>query len=81
MKIPVSGHHLQFCDIHKYFQSLPPAQLSLLSLVSLLVKLITLVPATNVVSERSASPLRCVKTYKVFNDISAFKQHDSSSCT
>ena len=63
MKIPASGHHLQFCDIHKCFQSLPPAQLSLLSQVSLLVKLITIMPATNAVSERSASALRRVKTY------------------
>ena len=63
MKIAVSGRHLQFCDIHKCFQSLPPAQLSLLSQVSLLVKLIALMPATNAVSERSASALRHVKTY------------------
>ena len=55
MKIAVSGCHLQFCDIHKCFQSLPPAQPSLLSQVSLLVKLIALMPATNAVSERSAS--------------------------
>ena len=45
------------------FQFLPPAQLSLLSQVSLLVKLITLMPATNAVSERSASALRRVKIY------------------
>lgn len=57
MKIAVSGRHLQFCDIHKCFQSLPPGQLSLLSQVSLLVKLITLMPVTNAVSERSASAL------------------------
>ena len=63
MKIPANGHHLQFCDIHKCFQSLPPAQLSLLSQMSLLVKLITIMPATNAVSERSASALRRVKTY------------------
>ena len=63
MEIPVSGLTLQFCDIHKFFQSLPPAQLSLLSQVYLLVKLITLMPATNAVSERSASALRRVKTY------------------
>ena len=50
-----------FCDIHKCFQSLPPAQLSLLSQVSLLVKLIALMPATN--AERSTSALRCVETY------------------
>ena len=63
MEIAVSGHHLQFCDIHKCFHSLPPAQLSLLSQVSLLVKLITLMPATNAVSERSALALCRVKTY------------------
>ena len=63
MKIAVSGSHIQFCDIRKCFQSLPPAQLSLLSQVSLLVKLIALMPATNAVSERSASALRHVKTY------------------
>ena len=63
MEIAVSGRHLQFCDIHKCFKSLPPAQLSLLSQVSLLVKLIALIPATNAVSERSASALCHVKTY------------------
>ena len=46
MKIAVSDHHLQFCDIHKCFQSLLPTHLSLLSQVSLLVKLIALMPAT-----------------------------------
>ena len=61
--IAVSGHDLQFCDIHKCFQSLSPAQLFLLSQVPLLVKLIALMPATNAVSERSASALRRVKTY------------------
>ena len=63
MEIAINGRHLQFCDIHKCFQSLPLAQLSLLSQVSLLVKLIALMPATNAVSERSASALCCVKTY------------------
>ena len=63
MEIAVSGHHLQFSDIHKCFQSLPPAHLALLSQVSLLVKLIALMPATNAVSERSASALRRVKSY------------------
>ena len=63
MKIPASGHHLHFCDIHKCFQSLPPAQLSFLSQVSLVVKLITLMPATNAVSERSVSALCHVKIY------------------
>ena len=63
MEIAVSGRHLQFCEIHKCFQSLPPAQVSLLSQVSLLVKLIPLMPATNAVSERSESALRHVKTY------------------
>ena len=63
MKIAISGHHLQFCDTHRCLQSLPPAQLSLLSQVSLLVKLIALMPATNAVSERSASALCSVKTY------------------
>jgi len=63
LNIPVSGHQLQFHDIQKCFQSLAPAQLSLLSQVALLVKLILLMPATNAVSERSASALRRVKTY------------------
>ena len=49
--------------IHKCFQSLSPAQLSLLSQVPLLVKLIALMPATNAVSKRSASALCRVKTY------------------
>ena len=63
MEIAISGHNLQFCAIHKCFLSLPPAHLSLLSQVSLLVKLIALMPATNAVSERSASALCCVKSY------------------
>ena len=67
LEIAVSGHDLQFCDIRKCFQSLPPIQLSLLSQVSLLVKLIALKPATNAVSERNASALHRVKTYLRFS--------------
>ena len=76
MKIALSGHHLQFCDICKCFQSLSPAHLSQ---VRLLVKLISLMPATNAVSERSASALRRVKTY--LRSSSALKQHDGFTRT
>jgi len=45
----------------------------------LLVKLISLMPATNAVSERSASALRRVKTY--LRSSSALKQHDGFTRT
>ena len=63
MKIEISGEKLSFNDIHQHFKSLSTMQLSLVSQVTFLVKLILLMPATNAVSERSASAMRRVKTY------------------
>ncbi len=50
-------------DVKKYFLSLSPAQLSLVSNVKRLMQLILVMPATNASSERSFSALRRVKTY------------------
>ena len=47
----------------EYLKSLTPAQRSIMSEVCTLVKLILVSPATNAVSERSASGLRRIKTY------------------
>ncbi len=47
----------------QYFQSLSPAQSSLLAQVKRLLQLILVMPATNATSERSFSALRRVKTY------------------
>ena len=47
----------------KYFSSLTAAQRSLLSQVSVVLKLVLIMPATNSTSERSFSALRRVKTY------------------
>ena len=47
----------------KFFKALIPAQLYLLSEVSTLLRLMLVMPATNVVSERSFSALRRVKSY------------------
>ena len=50
-------------EIIDYVKSLSPCQCSIMSEVCTLVKLILVSPATNAVSERSASGLRRVKTY------------------
>ena len=63
MDIKRGGDSLKFSDIHKHFQSLPSSQVLLLNQVALLVKFILLMPATNAVSERSASAMRRIKTY------------------
>ena len=54
---------VNFKDVHKHLQSLPASQMDLISQVVHLVKLVLLMPATNAVSERSASAMRCIKTY------------------
>ncbi len=51
---------VEICD---YFKSLSPAQRSCMSEIFTLLKLIMVIPATNAVSERSASAVRRVKTY------------------
>ena len=63
MEIEVSGEKLSFSDIHQHFKSLSTMQLSLVSQVTSLVKLILLMPATNADSERSTAAMRHVKTY------------------
>ena len=50
-------------DIVEYFRSLSPAHRSCMSEVCTLLKLVLVIPATNAVSERSASALRRVKSY------------------
>ena len=63
MEIKFTGNELTFRDVHAHFSSLSSAQLALMPQVVLLVKFVLLMPATNVVSERSASAMRRIKTY------------------
>ncbi len=63
MKIERAGESLTFSDICNHLRSLSPSQLAFVSQVALLVKLVLLMPATNAVSERSASAMRRIKTY------------------
>lgn len=49
--------------VRTYFKSLSPAQRSNFSEICTLLKLIIVTPATNAISERSASALRRIKTY------------------
>ena len=55
--------HPTFCEVLKYAKSLSPAIQSGMSEVMKVIKLLLIMPATNAVSERSASALRRVKTY------------------
>ena len=57
------GSQPTFCEVLKYVKSMSPAMQSGMSEVMTLIKLILIMPATNAVSERSASALRRVKTY------------------
>ena len=50
-------------DLKRYFLSLSPGQVSLLSQVRCLLQLILVMPATNATSERSFSALRRLKNY------------------
>lgn len=50
-------------DIVEHFRSLSPAHRSCISEICKLLRLILVIPATNAVSERSASALRRVKSY------------------
>ena len=52
-----------FSEVIKYVKSMSPAMQNGMSEVMKLIKLILIMPATNAVSERSASALRRVKTY------------------
>ena len=51
------------CEVIEYMKSLSPAMQSGISEVVKLLTLILVMPATNAVSERSASALRRIKTY------------------
>ena len=50
-------------DVLDYVRSLSPGQRTSMSQVCVLLTLILVMPATNAVSERSASSLRRIKTY------------------
>ena len=50
-------------EIRNYFKSLSPAQRKCMSEILILLKLLMMIPATNAVSERSASAVRRVKGY------------------
>ena len=63
MEAPDCTNPITFKDVHKPLQSLPASQMALIFQVVHLVKLVLLMPATNAVSERSASAMRCIKTY------------------
>ena len=63
MDVQPARQTITFSDIHQYFKSLPTPQLSLVCEVAHLVKFVLLMPATNAVSERSASAMRRIKTY------------------
>ena len=52
-----------FHDIKDYLVSLSPAARTLMSEVCTVLKLVLVMPATNAVSERSASALRRIKMY------------------
>ena len=63
MEINSSASTICFRDIHRHFQALPQSEVMLLSEVAKLIKFVLLMPATNAVSERSASAMRQIKTY------------------
>ena len=63
MNINKTGDKLTFIDIVAHFKSQSSAQLEYISQVVRLVKFVLLMPATNAVSERSASALRKIKNY------------------
>ena len=57
------GSRPHFHDIHKHFCALSSPQVLLLPEAATLIKFVLLMPATNAVSERSASALQRIKTY------------------
>ena len=63
MNIEKNGNSITFHDIHKHFKILDHNQHLLMPQVVKVVKLVLLMPATNAVSERSASAMRRIKTY------------------
>ena len=63
MDIDLGSSSITFHDVHKHFKFLNPSQLSFITQVVKVVKFVLLMPATNAVSERSASAVRRLKTY------------------
>ena len=63
MKIQKNGDSITFHDIHRHFKVLDHSQHLLMPQVVKVVKFLLLMPATNAVSERSASAMRRIKTY------------------
>ena len=61
--IETAGQSITFYNIHKHFQSSPQSQVSLTSQVSLVIKFVFLMPATNAVSDWRASAMCRIKTY------------------
>ena len=74
MEIECAGDSLTFRDVLKHLKSLCLAQRNLIPQVIQLAKLILLMPATNAVSERSASAMRRIKTY--LRTSGSIKQYD-----
>ena len=63
MEVESNGDSLIVSDILQHFQSLPNSQILLLHQVALFIKFVLLMPATNAVSERSASAMHSIKSY------------------
>ena len=56
-------HQPNIIEVGDYFKSLSPAQRTCMSEIFTLLKILMVIPATNAVSERSASAVRRIKTY------------------
>ena len=63
MEIAYAGHSLTIRDIHSHMKSPSSPQQALISQVVCLLKFVLFMPATNAVSERSASAICRIKTY------------------
>ena len=63
MNISKTGDKISFLDVRSHLKSLSASQLTYIQQVVNLAQLVLLMPATNAVSERSASAMRRIKTY------------------
>jgi len=63
MDIKIDKESIMFRDIHIHFQSLVDSQVLLLAQVARVVKFALLMPATNAISEQSASAMHRTETY------------------
>ena len=63
MNISKTGDKISFLDVLSHLKSLSASQLTYIQQVVNLAQLVLLMPATNAVSERSASAMRRIKTY------------------